>query len=275
LINPYFPYNIIFAVRHMLPKLVDATSIQVGSEWFPYTTEQLLKNSLPALVALVSGIFALGLASRRMDVRTALGLLTSLLFGLMLFQARRFVEYFPPFALIFACFAWVPFFTEMGGRERWDRLAKGLPVALLGAAVLVAGVFSLRAAEKSMQDAKPAGLYAGASAWLASHTPDGARVFQTDWDDFPRLFFYNTHNTYLIGLDPTYMQLADPKLYDLWVQITQGKVENIAEVVKEQFGARYIHSDLYHEGFIRAAEADAGLKEVYRDDEAVVFEVVK
>ena len=33
----------------------------------------------------------------------------------------------------------------------------------------------------------------------------GSLVFQTDWDDFTRLFFYNTTNVYTIGLDVTYM----------------------------------------------------------------------
>src|SRR5215211_5157029 len=108
LLNPYFPDNLIFSYHHMLPKLTDATSVRVGNEWYPYNTKQLLDNSLPALIAFASGVLALGLSGRKMDVRTALGLLISLLFGLMLFQARRFVEYFPPFALIFAAFAWAP-----------------------------------------------------------------------------------------------------------------------------------------------------------------------
>jgi hypothetical protein len=268
LINPYFPYNIIFAFRHMLPKLIDATSAQVGNEWYPYSTAQLVNNSFPALAALVSGIFALGLAGRKMEIRTAFGLLVSLMFGLMLFQARRFVEYFPPFALVFTCFAWAPFFPVGEGRKRWSAL-------ILSAAVLTAGIFSLQAARTGIQKTKPATLYAGASAWLAANTPEAARVFQTDWDDFPRLFFYNTHNTYLVGLDPTYMQLENPNLYHLWVKVTQGKVENIADVVAGKFAASYIHSDLNHPDFIKKAEADTGLKEVYRDNEAVIYEVLR
>ena len=51
--------------------------------------------------------------------------------------------------------------------------------------------------------------------------PAGSRIFQADWDDFPPLFFHNTHNTYTIGLDPTYIQLQDPDLYDLWVDLTE------------------------------------------------------
>lgn len=39
-------------------------------------------------------------------------------------------------------------------------------------------------------------------------------VFQTNWDDFPRLFFYNSASVYTAGLDPTYLQLYDAELYD-------------------------------------------------------------
>jgi hypothetical protein len=274
-INPYFPYNLIFVFRHILPKVVDATSTQVGNEWYPYTTGQLLNNSLPSLIVLVSGFFALGLAGSRMNLRTMFALLASLLFGLMLFQARRFVEYFPPFALMFAGFAWQPFFAEVPGQDQWGKERIRLPIVLLLIYVLASGVFSLQAGAKSMQDSRPASLYAGASAWLKANTPQNSRVFQTDWDDFPRLFFYNTHNTYLIGLDPTYMQFSDPKLYDLWVKVTHGQVENIADVVAGKFGAKYIHTDLNHGGFIRRAQADAGLKEVYWDGQEVLFEVIK
>jgi hypothetical protein len=275
LINPYFPENIIFSYRHMLPKLADATSVRVGNEWYPYETKQLLENSLPSLVAFAGGILALGLSARKMDVRTALGLLLTLLFGLMLFQARRFVEYFPPFALIFATFAWAPLFqpgpdSVPSASSPLNRLAP----LMLSLAVVISIARSIPQAREALDSSKPYTLYADASAWLEKNTPAGARVFQTDWDDFPRLFFYNTHNTYLIGLDPTYMQLYDADLYDLWVKITQGNLENPARVILDTFGSRYIHTDLRHQNFLKTAAQDPGLKEVYRDDEAVILEVI-
>jgi asparagine N-glycosylation enzyme membrane subunit Stt3 len=269
IINLYFPQNIIFSYNHMLPKLMDATSVRVGNEWFPYETKQLLENSLPALIAFASGIFALGFSGKKMDVRTAFALLASLLFGVMLFQARRFVEYFPPFALIFAAFTWTPLFS-LQVDPRSSRLAP----SLLGLAVVLSITVSIPRAREAIRASKPYDLYAGASAWLEANTPAGARVFQTDWDDFPRLFFYNTHNTYLIGLDPTYMQLYDPNLYALWVEITKGNVDSPSQLILETFGARYVHTDLNHTGFLRAAREDEGLKEVYRDDQAVIFEVI-
>ena len=281
LINPYFPENIIFSYRHMLPKLADATSVRVGNEWYPYETKQLLDNSLPALAAFASGILALGLAGRKMDVRTALALLVALLFGLMLFQARRFVEYFPPFALIFAAFAWTPLLREARAvpvtladpdrNQSW--LGAHLPAGLLALLVAFSIARSIPAARQAVDRSKPYDLYAGASAWLEGNTPAAARVFQTDWDDFPRLFFYNTQNTYLAGLDPTYLQLYDPALYDLWVEITQGDVEHPSQIIAGTFAAQYVHTDLNHEDFLGVARQDPGLKEVYRDGQAVIFEV--
>jgi hypothetical protein len=281
IVNPYFPDNLIFSYHHMLPKLADATSVRVGNEWYPYDTKQLLDNSLPALIAFASGALALGLSGRKMDTRTAVGLFISLLFGLMLFQARRFVEYFPPFALIFAAFAWTPLFESRAvseqpglGTRRAGLLQNQLPVALLLLAVTAGITTSVSAARAAVDGAKPYGLYANASLWLETNTPAKARVFQTDWDDFPRLFYYNTHNTYLIGLDPTYLQLYDADLYDLWVDISQGTVEHPSQVIATTFDSHYIHTDLNHGDFLQVASEDPGLKEVYRDDQAVIYEVI-
>jgi hypothetical protein len=279
LINPYFPDNIVFMVRHYLPKLTETTAISVGSEWYPYDTGQLLKNSSLALLAFVSAILALGLSGRRMDLRTAASLFLTLVFGLMLSQSRRFIEYFPPFALIFAAFAWTPLIQDWQERRAESkqpavRLFRRAAAPLLLAIVLIPGIWLTgRTARESIRSAKPYALFQGASAWLAANTPAGSRVFQTDWDDFPRLFYYNTHNTYLIGLDPTYMQLYNDQLYLEWTAITRGQVEQPSGVIRDRFGAHYVVSDLRHPDFLRQAAADAGMQEVYRDRSSVVFSI--
>lgn len=280
LINPYFPDNVIFSIRHMLPKLTDATAVRVGNEWYPYETGQLLENSLPALAAFASGILALGLSGKKMDVRTAFALLISLLFGLMLFQARRFVEYFPPFALIFAAFAWTPLLLDVPAislsppaASPWRFFQTRLPFGLLTLAVCLSLSRTLPVARARMDALKPYDLYAGSSRWLEQNTNEGELVFQTDWDDFPRLFFYNTHNTYLIGLDPTYMQMYDEGLYDLWVPLVRGEVDQPSQFIANVFQARYVHTDLNHQAFIRKAAEDPYMTEVYRDDQSVIFQV--
>jgi len=61
----------------------------------------------------------------------------------------------------------------------------------------------------------------------------------------------------------------------LWVLITRGKVSQPSQFIANQFKARYVQSDLKHEAFLRQATQDAGLREVYRDDQAVLFEVIR
>jgi len=189
------------------------------------------------------------------------------------------VEYFPPFALVFAAFAWAPLLeTKPAPVPSADsprvQFATSLLVILLSLAVALSIARSIPPAQEAVDKSKPYDLYAGASAWLEKNTVAGERVFQTDWDDFPRLFFYNTHNTYLIGLDPTYMQLYDPALYDQWVDITQGDVINPSQIIASKFDSRYVHTDLNHKDFLAIARKDSGLKEVYRDGQAVIFEVL-
>jgi hypothetical protein len=125
-----------------------------------------------------------------------------------------------------------------------------------------------------MARSQPAETYADASRWLRANTPPGSMVFQSDWDDFPRLFFYNTANVYVIGLDPTYLQLRDPELFDEWVAITRGEVETPGAAIRERFGASYAISDLRHTAFLRRAAGDPRMREVYRDTFAVIFEIL-
>jgi hypothetical protein len=212
----------------------------------------------------------------------------ALVFGLMLFQSRRFVEYFPPFALIFAAFAWKqvlsPSDQELVTGEKKNgtlsspanfgrSLRSWLPVLILVGVTIPGMWLTTKNAQATIQDSKPTGTYSAAASWLEANTQAGSRVFQTDWDDFTRLFYHNTHNTYLVGLDPTYLQLYDARMYDEWVNITQGDVAEPSETIAGLFGAEYVFTDLAHDDFIDRAEEDPGLMKVYQDEEAIVYQV--
>jgi hypothetical protein len=270
IINPYFPDNLSFIYHHLAPKLTETTATKVGTEWYPYDTWVLVENSGLALLAFIAGAFALGLHERRMSTATATLLLLATLFGLMLFKSRRFIEYYPAFVWLFCALAWGPVFQKWLQSKPWMNMV--LPLGLMLVLIPAMG-FTVQAAQAEVQESKPYQRYAEAAAWLEAHTPAGSRVFQTDWDDFTRLYFYNTHNTYTLGLDPTYMQLYDAELYDLWVAITRGKVEAPGQVIDKTFGGKYVLSDLKHERFLEQAESDPHLEEVYRDQDAVVFQV--
>ncbi len=140
--------------------------------------------------------------------------------------------------------------------------------------VILSSAFSIMRAGNIMRTAKPADLYADGARWLQDNTPTGSLVFHTDWDDFPRLFFYNSHNVYLAGLDPTYFQLYDAHLYNLWVKITRGDVQNLSASILENFDTRFVHTDLKHSDFLDVAGSDPDMVEVFRDDQNVIFMII-
>lgn len=266
-INPYFPANITFIINHLLPKLSDA-AVSLGNEWEPYRTWTLAENSGVALALCIAGVLALGWHKERMDRTTFMALLLSLAFGAMLFKSRRFVEYFPPFALIFAAVAIRPLLAAWRPRWRW------LPPALLALLLLAPAAYTLPRSRDALHQSKPANQYAAASLWLRANAPLGSVIFQTDWDDFTRLFFYNDRVIYTLGLDPTYMQLYDAALYEEWVALTRGEVENPSALIRSRFNGDYVFSDLRHSSFEAAAAADPHLQEVYRDDFAIIWQVI-
>lgn len=264
IVNPYFPQALTFIYHHLIAKL-DPTSLPVGNEWYPYTTTLLLSNAGLAIVAFLIGCLALGLTRQRLTLPTALFFGLSVLFGAMLMQSRRFVEYFPAFAILFCAFACQPLWTNLPFR-------KGAAV-LFALTVVVATGLTLRTTRATLADEPDPTLFAGAANWLATHTPQGSLVFQTDWDDFTRLFFYNTHNTYTIGLDPTYLERADPVRYYLWIDLTQGRGLDLSQDIRQQFGAEYVVSDLKHTAFLNRAASDPQMEEVYRDENSIVYHV--
>ncbi|MFN8458940.1 MAG: hypothetical protein U0401_30535 [Anaerolineae bacterium] len=271
IINPYFPQNLFFIYYHALPKIIEIDSTaNVGNEWYPYDTWALVENSAPALIAFVAGTLALGFSQRRISTRTLTLFLITILFGAFLFKSRRFIEYYPAFALLFCALAWTSLLEEWSQARPW--LQKLVP-AVLVILLIPPMVYNLQATIADFQDSNPYQRYADASAWLKAHTPAGSRLYQTDWDDFPQLYFYNTQNTYTLGLDPTYMELYNAPLYHLWQDINGGRIEAPSQIIAATFGATYVISDLNHRSFLAEARNDPGLVEVYRDDYAVIFQV--
>ena len=57
---------------------------------------------------------------------------------------------------------------------------------------------------------------------MRANVPAGERIFNTDWDDFPRLFYYDPTHAYISGLDPTYLLDKNADLSKLYERITTG-----------------------------------------------------
>jgi len=271
IINPYFPDNISFLWHAIEMKiLADGFHASVGNEWYPMNTLAFVKDAALPLCMWVLGVLLTNRDEWKNDPARLFWFLMSTMWLLMVLKSRRFIEFFPPSALLFFIFCIRPWIKSSGmaTAKQWRSM-----LLLAGIIVVLGGYHTLSKEYDSMQRAKPIGAYAEASAWLVANTPSGSRVFHTDWDDFPRLFFYNRHNTYIVGLDPDYMRLKDAKLYAEWRDIGRGKNKHPADSILRHFESEYVFTDNKHKKFLAVADKSKRMVRVFHDKYATVYHV--
>jgi hypothetical protein len=277
-VNPYFPKNWRLLYEHVLMKATAGSgyAVDVGVEWYPYDAWDLLRLSGLAFVIFFAGLAAFEYRRRARDLKPLFFLFVSLVLLLMMFKSRRFVEYWPPFAVIFAAFTISPRLVEFDRawftrkRERATAaIAAAIAAVLIGATMIVT-VGQARADMKAEPDPHD---YKGASQWIAANVPAGAMIFNTDWDDFPMLYYYNPNNPYIVGLDPTYLYDRDPELWKLYARITLGDEDDPAPLIRERFGAEYVFTDNQHPDFMDNAKSSGKFETVYTDAWTTVLRI--
>lgn len=106
-----------------------------------------------------------------------------------------------------------------------------------------------------------------AGDWLKNNSQAGYVVFNVSWDYFPEIFFWNSQNFYISGMDPIFQYTISPKLYWEAYYLETGKttgftcpataceekdLKDTYAVLKNDFKARYLllakpENDALHE----------------------------
>jgi hypothetical protein len=275
--HPYFPRHFEFAMLHLLPKAQVGIEldVRVGGEWYPFPWSGFPQRVGPSIVLCALGLIppAFQLWRRQLpDWRgVALGGLALGLLG-MTIRSQRIIEYLPPFAAFFCAWGWsrgdLPIPTLLVPPFR---LVSRWAVPLLCVGVFAGLLWTVMQARRDARGAFAWDLPRGAAEWLVANTPPGSRVFFPAFDDFPRLFYWDTHNTYLVGLDPTYMTLYDPQLFALWRQVAQGRVASPSGPIQEVFGASYVYTQRSRAAFVSSVTADPRFEMVHSTSNTLVF----
>ncbi len=274
LINPYFPQDVLFLWNHIVPKIFAANyQTSVGSEWYPYKTWALITLTPVALISYFAGIFLTNREEWKSDAAKLFWFLTSTMYLFLLLKSRRFVEYFPPTAVIFLAFATRNLLMKVSF-ESVMKTAAGKIAICTGTVVLSAFLAaSVIQARQVIQDSQDSLAYKGGAEWLAQNTPLQSIVFNTDWDDFPMLFHYNPHNRYIVGLDADFLRLKNEKLFREYESITRGKVKDPSTLIQKDFQSTFVITDHKHEEFIKKVEKSEHFKKRFSDEFTSVYEI--
>ncbi len=307
-INPYFPQNIWLFVEHFLEKFkVGDFAVAVGGEWYPYSGVELLLNFPVAFTAMLIGYILFAPRSGKLPEKSTFLLMFVTVLLVSQFRSKRFAEYFPPFAILFAAISWRDFLisniqsqgdseirteaqidsNKKSKSQKTYEIVKQIGVWTLGVILVlwmfynIAGInltrwfnFKEDGLISNIQSNEPNDKYRRAMTWANENIPEGERIFNCNWDDFPKLFFLDTKHNYVYGLDPNYLYTKNPEIYKLIGEITSGKVEDPAPVIREKFGANFVMSDAKeNEDFIKNCLESGWCEMVYEDDEARILKI--
>lgn len=274
-INPYFPGNIAFLKTQIFETGLGAPA-EVGGEWKSFDAWFLFQMSAPLALVWAGALVKRLRSGARIDAPGLAMLILNLGFLVLTIKARRFVEYWPVFALLDAAFlATINSAAKHAGgageiddrMRRWMdlpglRLATGV---VAGVAILMTGAFNVGITRFHARPGHDDAALAGAMANLKTNSPQGSLVLTDDWDIFPACFYHNTHNRYAVGLDPVFTSAKYPEIWERYRIITRGEAPDkvwteprtgprLARLddIRTEFGAEYVlvardHGKLYHQ----------------------------
>lgn len=306
IINPYFPHNVRLLYQHVVMKFAvkEAGRPAVGQEWYPYDSWDFLGNCVVAFIAMVTGYIAFNWQDRKRIAHSLFLLIFATILLIANAHWRRFAEYWPPFAVLFAAFTLQlvfertrdaysnlpadvldelePFLdrTEHAPPSRttrvgktWDESRNTIMAVVVVAALCYPMVRIIRHESWEIGTTAPHREYTQGIEWIRTHVPAGQVIFNTDWDDFPKLFYYDPTHAYVSGLDPTYLFDHDKNLSRLYEDITLGRHKDPGPVIRDRFGARYVFTDNedVHNDFYDAAMDSGWFDEVYTDKDCTVL----
>lgn len=274
IINPFFPSNISSYIFQIKRSLAGSNSIPLPGEWLPQDGWTIILDNIPVIL---SGILMTIIVLTVIDNQSVANsqekrsehlflTLISIFFSLLLFKARRFIEYLPPILLLLFATTHRNYYPIMSKKQRRTFITLASLVAFIGGSFIVVDFIRNNQPDKTHE------CYLEAGKWMDKHIPNNELIFPADWDDFPRLYMNAPRLRYVVGLDPLFMLKYDKELYNLYRDITRGQYPGLyAPIIKEAFGSNYIFTEIYHKNFIRAIESEPNVYRIFSKPQCRIY----
>jgi len=152
----------------------------------------------------------------------------------------------------------------------------GGAAAVVAVVLAVPLIFSLWATIKDIGASDPPDHYKAGMQWVRSNVQAGDIIFNTDWDDFPRMFYFDPTHRYVSGLDTAYLYDRNPDLSKMYERITLGKEDDPGPLIRDRFGARYVFTDNTsdHTKFSTKAMDSGWFEVVFEDKDCTVLHIL-
>ena len=320
LINPFFPNNINYFTIYYLNSTPYQLTAQI-MEWQPISIYQIFYDAPVLLISFLILLivfcvkFILEIINKgklksaqklENKIITSFLFIISITFFIGMLLQGRFIDYWVPFSIIFIAFYAESLYFKYFKNDSLDDLKNKLKlpdffsaenVKICGTSVLaviivfsiwsranfVLGMMGTDESNKNIRET---------SLWLKSNTPEKSIVFNANWGDFSKMFFYNAHNYYVLGLDAKFMYVLSPEKYWFYAHLSDGVIcdreecnENknnsnlsVHDVLKNEFNADYVfvplkYNDFDYANLINILNSDSRFEKMYENEGGEVWKV--
>jgi len=281
-INPYFPKNLYFSFVHIIQiGIINQKALGIGMEWFPFTMPEFFASTAFSLMLLSLPIIFQFMYFKKTDTRSKFLIIAAIIFLATTMRAKRNIEYFVPFSVLAASMTFQNIATTEPVRHDWQIFINKIKefcnlkiisaVALL--AFLIAGIIIIVQIQPQTKNYR-LDAFKNSSAWLAENSNPNETIFNLRWDRFPMLFYYNSKNNYVAGLDPTFTYALDKKIWQEYSKISKGQIDSdTPSTIKNLFGATLLTATHEDKKFISAVSATPAFAKVYEDKEVIIYRI--
>lgn len=282
-INPYFPKNLLF-YYHQIYQIVIINykdKLNVGGEWYSYGWLELLQiNNLvvifliPAIWLCLLNIYKYYKKDLNQDpTHLIFSFILAIIFLILTLRARRNIEYFIPFLIFFIAHSYNESINNFSSVKIRDFFKKNKSIAIFLILIIYFSIQNINTSKQELtNNTYHWSTWKNASLWLKNNTAKNEIITNSDWDDWPFLFFYNDDNYYIVGLDPTFMYKYDETLYNNWSDATLGQYsESLNKLFSQDLSSKYILLDDKHQELEHNLDNNINFEQVFDNNLTKIY----
>ncbi len=219
LVHPHNSHLLVLLYDQIFRAGLGAGAVPVGNEWLPFNIDWFLTSNIPLLLVWVLSLAAVMAKIWHKQISWLELWLQLIAVALLLLtlRHRRFIEYFTPFAVLSASVVLTPYLAKLNWqqiklsiKQHWQLgFSAGFVVFLVASAFL----YNFQHVYDYLQGGEETHRFEEVAQQIYTHSQPGDIVINTQWDQFPQLFYWNSKSYYPIGLDPTFMYIYNADLY--------------------------------------------------------------
>ncbi len=280
--NPFFPntFRFLWEQAIQIGVVNYRNVIGVGGEWYPYGFSSFIGNNVVVVIPFLIAILLAVVYLRRTTARGWTLVVLALFFTAFTLKSRRYVEYAVPFLALASAVTIGDVITHDDWKRVWGMArhwwkTQRIASVLLAAYVVLSVPFIVGRDQRTNYINLTTGVnathYKAAGTWLTSHSQQGDVVFHSDWDDFPVLFYYDTTNAFIAGLDPTFLYRQDQAAYWDWAKTTLGEKRDGLQAVFNRFHTKWMLVEKDHLVMNENVRVVPGVSLAYEDSEVWIY----